>query len=538
MSYLITAIAFIVIFSFLVLVHEWGHFTMAKRVGIKVEEFGFGLPPRLWGKKKGETIYSVNWIPFGGFVRMLGEDSHDPKAMKNKRSFCAQSPWSRIKVVCAGVFMNFLVAYLLLVIGFSVGMQPLLGPNDVLGAVSEGQIVLDSGVKVDSVHEGSVAADWGLMEGDALLEFRGEAIDSNVLLAIGDDPVGEYKFLREGAVLTFNASEQELSGQENVGVAFMDFAPFPRVKVFALGEGTDSYKAGLRPGDVLVNVNGKQIFTVEEFEDSIRGEPVLLLQVYRDGVTQELIVERADARQVIISRVLPGSPAMAAGFESADLLLSVNGKEIRDSQEMISFIGENTEEALAFLVMRDGREMFIEVQPEEGKIGVLLSELMNYGAEQGMSLYNVDMLTSVVEIKDEQYPLHIALYKGFSETYRMSLMTGDMFIGFVRSLLSTGEVPESVAGPVGIAQMTHVFVQEGLIPLLRFVAILSLSLAVINILPFPALDGGRLLFILVEVFTGKKMNQKLEAYVHFLGYVLILGLILAVTYSDILRLIQ
>ncbi len=87
MDILITIIVFILIFSVLVLVHEFGHFIMAKRAGIKVEEFGFGLPPRIWGKKKGETLYSINWIPFGGFVRMFGEDSKDGSMLSKKRSF-------------------------------------------------------------------------------------------------------------------------------------------------------------------------------------------------------------------------------------------------------------------------------------------------------------------------------------------------------------------------------------------------------------------------------------------------------------------
>lgn len=90
MEFIVTAIVFVLIFSVLVLIHEWGHFAAARRAGIKVEEFGFGLPPRIWGKKKGETLYSINAIPFGGFVKLLGEDSRDPKLLKNKRSFIAK----------------------------------------------------------------------------------------------------------------------------------------------------------------------------------------------------------------------------------------------------------------------------------------------------------------------------------------------------------------------------------------------------------------------------------------------------------------
>src|SRR3989338_7634716 len=113
MLIILKIVVLILIFSVLVLIHELGHFVMAKRAGVKVEEFGFGLPPRIWGKKKGETIYSINLIPFGGFVRMLGEDSGDPDSAKNKRSLVNQSVWVQTKIVCAGVFMNLLLSFVL-----------------------------------------------------------------------------------------------------------------------------------------------------------------------------------------------------------------------------------------------------------------------------------------------------------------------------------------------------------------------------------------------------------------------------------------
>jgi len=130
----------------------------------------------------------------------------------------------------------------------------------------------------------------------------------------------------------------------------------------------------------------------------------------------------------------------------------------------------------------------------------------------------------------------VAMYKSFGENIKLGKMTAGMFVDVVGDLVTSGDVPEGVAGPVGIFQMTHVFAHEGLIAILRFMALLSLSLAVINILPFPALDGGRLVFVLIEFFTGKKVNQKAEMIIHGVGYVLILLMILLVTYSDIIRL--
>src|SRR3989344_4100948 len=108
---LFSVLIFIVTLLILVLIHELGHFLTAKKFGIKVEEFGFGIPPRAWGKKVGETLISINWLPFGGFVRLYGEDEVDQKALQNPRSFAAQKVWKRIVVVFAGVFMNLILAW-------------------------------------------------------------------------------------------------------------------------------------------------------------------------------------------------------------------------------------------------------------------------------------------------------------------------------------------------------------------------------------------------------------------------------------------
>ena len=126
MDLILSGIAFLIIFSVIVLIHEFGHFYAARKSGIKVEEFGIGLPPRIWGKKIKGVIYSVNWIPFGGFVKLFGEDYSDPKLLKSKDSFVAKPLRNRMAVVLAGVFMNLVLAIGLLFIGFTFGIQPLI----------------------------------------------------------------------------------------------------------------------------------------------------------------------------------------------------------------------------------------------------------------------------------------------------------------------------------------------------------------------------------------------------------------------------
>jgi regulator of sigma E protease len=279
------------------------------------------------------------------------------------------------------------------------------------------------------------------------------------------------------------------------------------VRVFDLNEAGEAYRAGLRSGDVILSVNGSQVYSVLEFERIVRGVNVQEYEIYREGIRENFIVEFDQVREVVISSVIPGSPAEGVGFEAGDVIISVNGENIYDSLELIAYVEAHSDGALAYSIERGGERMFYEVKPEDGKIGVYLSELITYGEEQEISLYNTNLLSSVVEIRDEQYPWYQAVYKSFGEGFRLAKLTGEMFLVVVADIVRAGEVPDTVAGPVGIASLTHVFVQEGFISVLRFVAILSLSLGVINILPFPALDGGRLLFLFIEFIIGRRVNQ-------------------------------
>jgi len=538
MDYLITAIAFILIFSLLILIHELGHFVMAKRAGIKVEEFGFGLPPRIWGKKKGETTYTINWIPFGGFVRMLGEDATDPSMLRKKRTFVSARMRDRVKVVIAGVVMNFFLAWILLTVGFIAGMEPLIGPGDVLPAVSSGVIELEEGVKIKTIEEDSYAYEIGFEVDDFIYSVDGEVVDLFTMQELSSDASGTYKILRDGKFYSYELLPENVDGVDllDMGVEFYDFTSFPRVKIFEVDTTSKSYSSGLRRGDTLISVNDVQIFSIEDYEEVIRGEETLDYIVYRDGFREEFIVEVDQSRRVIIDRVLADSPAEKVGLLNKDIIVSVNGNKVRDSLDLIEFVGGHGGETLAYAIERHGQQNLFEILPEDGKIGVLLSELIDEGVTTDVTLYHSDQISSAVKVNEAQYPVHIAAYEAFGEGFRMAKATGQMFVSMIGSLVTGGEVSEAVGGPVRIATYTHIFVHEGFIPLLRFVAILSLSLAVINILPFPALDGGRLLFIIIEFILGKRVNQKWESYIHAFGFALIILLMVVITYLDVVRL--
>lgn len=366
---LVTAITFILILSILVMVHELGHYTVARLFGVHVEEFGFGLPPRIWGKKIRGTIYSINALPIGGFVKLAGEDEEDidkerkqaTTLKERSKYFWAKSRGQRALILCAGVFMNFMLAV---------------------------------------------------------------------------------------AITTF-----------------------------------------------------------------------LLTR----GVTEETKI-------VHVEKVTANSPAALAGLLEKDVVVSVQyttetegikTKSVQKPDELIAMVKEHAGTSVTLSILRDGVPLTISLVPRvtppegEGPIGVAVSNLEKH-----------------------VYPLSQAPWKAVKISFeRMGMMVTSL--GSVVARLITGEKLASgeIAGPIGIAQVTGEAVKYGLDAVLEFMAILSLNLALLNILPFPALDGGRLAFVIADKF-GKKARPAVERMIHQIGMVILMALILLVTVNDILRIVR
>ena len=358
---LLTIIAFIIILGVLVLIHELGHFLAAKKSGVKVEEFALGFPPRLWSKKIGETEYSINAIPIGGYVRMEGELEEHP----SPRAFENQGRFKRFVISIAGVVMNLLLAWAILTIGFAIGMAPIVSPPKALPGK-----ILSSKIMIVQVDEDSPAKELGLIPGDVVTSA------------------------------TANGEKFEIKD-------LSDLSKF-----------TKSHKGELA-----------------EFEYIHEGETI-----------------------------------------SNSITLSEN---------------------------------------EDAPLGVI-------SVEQG-----------VVRV-----PWYRAPDVALRETVKIFQLTAEFFQSFFAKLFSTGKVQDGVGGPVAIYAYTGTMVKAGFMAVLQFVAILSVNFALVNILPFPALDGGRIIFILSEVITGRKLiKQKVEHIIHLAGFAFLILLIIAVTYNDIVGLV-
>lgn len=537
MSFLITAIAFVIIFSLLILIHEFGHFIVARRVGIKVEEFGFGYPPRIFGIKRKGMIYSINAIPFGGFVKLYGSDTSDKKALRSRRSFIGKSAWSRIKVVVAGAMMNLILAVMLLMIGFGVGIQPLIvNSDDLLRYINSGVVVTEPGLRVKEVLPDSWAETKGIMKGDIFLRLNGEEINDE--LGLKESALFEVRRGQKTFNVFYPTSPAGGQGDEGgLGVTFYQTLQLPRVFVKEVKSGSASANFGIKPGDVILSLNGRPVYFSEELENIIRTNKELRYKIWRNGDEIEIEVTKSRGPKVIISQVIEDSVADKAGFMKRDVVLSANSEKVNEPSQIQSITQSNKGKKISYQISRNGEVLDISaIVPETGYLGLMLSPVYDF-RDFDMSTYNSALLSSVMEIKDVTYPWYQLPSQSFREVERLSVMTFRMFGNFLKGVVGTFTVPQEVGGAVRIAELTHGFVQEGFWSLVRFTALLSLSLAVINIFPLPALDGGRLLFIVIELIRGKRVDPKWESFVHGLGFAFLMFLLILVTYYDVLRIV-
>lgn len=249
----------------------------------------------------------------------------------------------------------------------------------------------------------------------------------------------------------------------------------------------------------------------------------LLSLGYMIGLPQSLDEAKPSAHvteaKVWVMETLPGSPAAEAGLQAGDIIVSVNGQAVGGNEELQSLVAENNNLASDFLVQGETELRHIEITPE------IIAETGKPGI--GISIYASGTI---------RYSFFIAIWEGIKATGLMFWAIIVAFAVLIKDLFIGAGVDGQVAGPIGIATLTGQVATLGFAYLLQFMALLSLNLALINILPFPALDGGRLLFLLIEKFKGKPVKQSVEAWIHTIGFWLLIILLVVVTYKDIARL--
>lgn len=546
-----TALVFILVISALVLIHEYGHYKAAKNAGIKVEEFGFGLPPRIWGKKKGDTLFSVNWIPFGGFVKLYGQNASDPKMFTDPQSFSSKPLGDRVKVIIGGVVMNIFLAWLLITIALTIGIDKQYEEGEFLAALNSGEVAIEEGIIVDEVLDESLAAELGFEAGDKIVDpvvidlaegvFFGEyqVLRGEEIIEIEFDPTASYQYYFSG---------EDIDSFKEFGLEVKRFNTFSRLSFQEVSEDSFFGKLGLESGDILLALKNDEmatthIFSQEIFDDFVQSGEDFTLIVERDHQLEEIAFSNQSMESVIVNDLIFDGEAKNSGLLLGDVLLEIDGKKVSGVLEVINLIAEkykeDPEHVFAFKVLRGensetSEELVLEVPTNQnGKIGVVFGQLANYEVYDGVVFNEISRVSSVVKEQKDQVPFYWAPFRAIGDTYRYTVLTAEGMFEFLFKQLPKNDIPESAGGIVKIAQYTHLSLEQGLATLLMFVAAISLSLAVLNILPFPALDGGHLVFLIIEWIRGKRVDPKVQNIISVIGFVLLLFLIVLVTYHDI-----
>ncbi len=439
---------FLGILIVLVVVHEAGHFFTAKLFGVKVLEFGIGYPPRIWGFKRGETEYTVNALPLGGFVRLLGEE--DPT---EPRSLAAQKAWKRLVIMGAGAFMNFVLAVALFTAVWIIPRQ-----------VNVGQAV------ITQVVPGSPAEQAGIKTGDIIETINGRTIENvsdasyNIQLNLGDNiPIT----LRRTDPVTKEVSDVTVHVTPR-------WAPPPYVYTVSPGETVND----------VVRATGYDAATVRQaaaIDTTLPvGQPLSITTEAGDVV--QYTVQEGDTLDKV-SRQLhatEASIAAAAGLPNPDQL-------------------------------QPGPLQFAQ-----GATGIRIAPQYPFTESRSLG------------------PL-AALQRGWRDTFDSLKLARNEIYSWIK-----GGTSAPVSGPIGIAQATgEVVKQAGWKSLIDLAALLSINLAVLNVLPLPMLDGGRMAFVVVEIARrGRRIAPEKEALVHLVGMAAILLLVAVLSYFDIVRIVD
>ncbi len=406
----------ILVLGFLILFHELGHFLFARLFGVRVEVFSIGFGPRILSFRSGDTEYAISAIPFGGYVKMAGDD---PENLKGEAyEFLSKPVYQKILIVLAGPLFNFLLGFLVYFAGIKFyGIQNITNP----------------------------------------VVYRSEVED-------------------------------------------------------------------VRKGDVVIQVEGEPFrgwYFI--YRDNEKGDTHLKL--VRNSDTLDVVLRKGDASKVepvidpVIGKVIPGTPAAEAGLKEGDRIVSVDGKPIDSWQEFVEYVQERPEQHITITVLRDGRKLNFDLET---------------ASEMGPEGKKIGKVGVVVKTDYYYPPPGEALYLAWERTVYSSAL---IFAGLYK--LVTGKASlQGVGGPVMIGKMIGESASVGMQMLLYITGLISINLAVLNLIPFPGLDGSHILIFTIEALVRRRINPRLYFAIQLTGVIILLMLAFAITIFDIWRILN
>lgn len=444
-------LAFIVAITILVAVHEFGHFWVAKRMGVKVLRYSIGFGRPLWKRSYGpdQTEYIIAALPMGGYVKMLDEREGEVPESEKDRAFNRQPVGKRIAIVAAGPIFNFIFAALAYWLMLSIGVT---GLKPVIGEIAEDSVMTKAGFEVN----------------DEIISINGQAT-----------PIWDVA-LQELVISALNRETAEIVVRKDNNLTTTQTIDFQNLK---------------------------------KYEEPSEALEAIGLKPWRPAV------------DAVVGQVLKDSPAALAGLQSQDKIVGIDSVVINDWFDLVKYVSVRPEQKLEFRIVRENRQQSLFVTPKL---------IERQGKKVGQIGIGPATMPSIPDdMKNEyQYPVLTGFMQASEKVWRNSVLTLKMI-----GKLITGQVSlKNLSGPINIAVYAGYSASAGMARFLDFLAIVSISLGVINLLPIPVLDGGHLLYYGIEIVQGRPVSENFEMLGQRIGIMIIIMMMALAIGNDLSRL--
>lgn len=530
-------VPFTILLGILVFVHELGHFLVARFCGVRVEVFSLGFGKKILSYKRGDTTYCLSLIPLGGYVKMFGEQGGDVVPVDQQSvSFTHKNVWQRIAIVLAGPLMNLFFA--VLVFGF-IAYRGEETRSARLADIKPGSVAELAGIKshdlVVSVNDKKVR---NYEEFQNLLnEFQNQDIKLNLIDVSGATKDVSVKVSSE-------KNPNPFSAQAAVGT-IEGVMPYSKGTLIAVQPDSVAAKIGFKTGDEITLINDQKamgwnslnkIFdasvnsvTVDREVDGKKSQAVVdVKNLDRSQFTtfESIGIENPE---LYLQEIVADSPAALAGVEKFDKIVSINNISMSSWDQVLQTIKSyDGKDALEIKLLREGTEVIKKVTPK------VTSQMTMQGKEDRRYTIGIVPMVNIatpemVIVSDDH--IFAAIGKGWDRSWDISAMT---VMSFVR--LFQGEVShKNIGGLISIGKAAKDSFELGLQTFLQTMGILSISLFILNLLPVPVLDGGHLVFYMVEIVKGSPLSLRKMEIAHQIGFALLMGLMVLALFNDVTR---
>jgi len=505
MSFIFNMVVFLFVLGLVIMIHEFGHFIMAKRANILCHEFSLGMGPVLYSKRKGETLYSIRAIPFGGYVMMAGEEMEKEIVKPGDKIRIITNQFNKVTKIVLDIENDEYDKYELI----TVEKIDLKGNEDERLYINDYDVARDA-FFIFKNRELQIAPHNRSFENKTKIQrflsiFAGPFMNFALAFVL---------FIIVGLLSGFPVMDKSIIGSTNESLP-------------AYGE--------ILPGDQILEINDVPVFDWEDIKTVLDENPtdrMIKFDILRDGenisVTLTPIVyfytigihsDDGAINELRIGDVVKDSPSLGL-LEKGDIITEINGVSV---VTWFDFANELKKD-------NDGSDVTIKVLRDDVELEVTIKAF----SEMYVNTAGYDMVLSMVGIApDFEFNFVKSMLGGFAGVKNSSTLIFDTI-----SLLFNDDSTNvgQLSGPVGIFDITSRALQNGFVSLLGWMALLSVNLGVINLLPIPALDGGRLVFLGYEAVTRRKPNRKIENTLHYVMYILLMGLFVYITFNDLLRL--